>query len=217
MRWVIDALNSSIGKKFIMGLLGLALTGFLGAHLGGNLLVLFGEEAFNSYAHHLEVFPLIFQAEVALALVFLLHIITGLWLTAENWGARPQRYAVVADKGEKTVVSGTMIFSGAIIALFLLVHLLNLRFSVDYDKLGPYGATIEVFRNGWYSMFYILCMCVIGAHVWHGFQSALRSLGISHPKYTPGIEWLSRLLGVAFAVGFSSIPIYVLLFLGGQG
>ncbi|OYV01011.1 MAG: hypothetical protein CFE26_23355, partial [Verrucomicrobiales bacterium VVV1] len=42
--------NSSIGKKLLVALTGLALVLFLAGHLTGNLLVFVGREAFNDYA-----------------------------------------------------------------------------------------------------------------------------------------------------------------------
>ncbi len=218
MSWIGEALRSSIGRKFVMGLLGLALTGFLAGHLGGNLLMFIGPAAFNGYAHHLEVFPLLIPIELALAAVFLLHAALGVWLTAENWLARPKGYAVKATKGQANIANRTMIYTGAIVFVFLIVHLLNLKYSPAREgELKLYGAVILLFRQWWYALAYIAVMCLVGMHVWHGFQSAFRSIGVHHPKYTPALEWISRGLGVLFAAGFSSIPLGVLLrLLGGD-
>ena len=45
---------SSVGKKLISGINGLGLVLFVIVHLGGNLLIFVGADAFNAYAHFLE-------------------------------------------------------------------------------------------------------------------------------------------------------------------
>ena len=215
MAWIVDAVKSSIGKKFLMGAMGLLLCLYLAVHLAGNMIFFGGRELFNAYAHALESIPVLPAIEIALASVFLVHIVLGLITWFENRGARGRPYAVSQGKGERSLANTTMIYSGAVTAAFLVIHVLNLRFA-QRGELGLYGATVELFSRRGYSLFYIVCVCVLGTHVWHGFQSALRTVGLSHPKYTPAIEWISRLFGVAVGAGFSSIPLWVLFVLEGQ-
>ena len=53
MDWLLKTVGTSVGKKLLMALTGLAFCGFLAAHLAGNLTLYGGADAFNSYAEHL--------------------------------------------------------------------------------------------------------------------------------------------------------------------
>ena len=55
MDWLIKTVGTSVGKKLLMALTGLAFCGFLSAHLAGNLTLYGGADAFNSYAEHLHL------------------------------------------------------------------------------------------------------------------------------------------------------------------
>src|SRR5262245_8333864 len=121
--------NSSVGKKFIMAVTGLLLSGFLVVHLAGNLLLLKGEAVFNHYAEALEANPALPIAEIALAAIFVFHIIVGLKLAFENKQARPTPYEVSASKGGKTFASLTMPYTGSLLLVFLFVHLKTFRFT----------------------------------------------------------------------------------------
>ena len=106
-------LGSTIGKKIAMSLSGLLLTGFLIAHLAGNLLFFKDAEhaAFDSYAHTLEANPLLPVAEVGLLLLFLTHLFLAFATTRANREARKTRYAVQASRGERTIASSSMLIT----------------------------------------------------------------------------------------------------------
>lgn len=53
MKWFIDTLRSSVGKKSLMSLTGFTLCGFLTGHLAGNLTLYGGQEMLNDYSEHL--------------------------------------------------------------------------------------------------------------------------------------------------------------------
>jgi succinate dehydrogenase / fumarate reductase cytochrome b subunit len=57
---------------------------------------------------------------------------------------------------------------------------------------------------------YIIAMLALGLHLRHAFQSALQTLGLNHPRWTPLVHKLSIALALILALGFSSIPIYFL-------
>ncbi len=106
MNWLIQTLWSSIGKKLMMALTGLAFCGFLAGHLAGNLTIYGGKDAFNSYAEHLHALgPLITFMEWGLVIFALVHIGTGLTLFYQNFKARPGRYVVNKWGGGRTIGS----------------------------------------------------------------------------------------------------------------
>ena len=88
LRWLLRLLSSSIGRKFVMGLTGLGLCGFLVVHLAGNLFLYSGAEKFNGYAHTLHEQEWLPLAEVGLFVLFLAHIYLAFVTTAENKAAR---------------------------------------------------------------------------------------------------------------------------------
>ena len=107
--------SSSVGTKLLMGVTGLLLFGYLLLHLVGNLLVFAGQDTFNHYSHALISNPLVAPAEIALLLLFLLHIYKAVVMWTKNHAARPVRYEQKSWAGytsRKSVASTTMSWSG---------------------------------------------------------------------------------------------------------
>ena len=212
--------STSVGTKVLIAFTGLALFGFLIAHLAGNLLVLTGPDAFNAYSHKLISNPLIYAAEAGLAAVFLLHI----WKTVTNFfrntAARPARYAVKKPAGHtsrKTLSSSTMIVSGTTILIFLILHLKTFKFGAYYDAAEPgvrdlYRLTLGVFHKPGYVVWYVIAMVLVGMHLRHGITSALQSLGAIPPGMTRKVLTAGAVVAALIAGGFAFIPVWVYLF-----
>jgi len=223
LRRLGDALASSIGKKIVMGLTGLLLTGFLVSHLAGNLKLVPGigdveGVAFDEYVAYLKSFgALLLVAELGLVALFGCHIYLAFRLTMENREARKQKYVIRANRGAQTPASASMFYSGALILGFLIKHLLDFRFNGAFHE-DPSGVTMEAMRSPGQAWIYILGSALVGLHLSHGVQSAFQSLGVNHPQWNPIIKIAGRALAVALALGFAWIPIYHLLFAqGGAG
>ncbi|MEW6073009.1 MAG: succinate dehydrogenase cytochrome b subunit [Planctomycetota bacterium] len=217
LRWIASALDSSVGKKILMGLTGILLVLFLLEHLAGNLFLYVpgGEEAFGPFDAYVDFFPrfgpLLPVAEVALGLLFAVHALYAIRITLANREARPTKYVVRNDRGAKTIGSASMILTGLALLAFLVVHLLDFRFDAGFH--GDHGRTVaaKLARPG-RALFYLAIMAVLGVHLSHGAQSALQSLGIHHPRWTRFLRGLGIAVAVFFAVGFASFPIYYLFF-----
>ena len=211
MDWLIKTVGTSVGKKLLMALTGLAFCGFLAAHLAGNLTLYGGADAFNSYAEHLHSLgPLITVAELGLLALFLVHVLTGLVLFFQNLKARPQRYAVDRSAGGRTVGSRTMPYTGVLILLFIIYHLMNFHF-VDKSHTTIFAIVAAAFANPIQMFLYIAAVIVVGVHVSHGFWSLFQTFGANHPKYMPVIQALGLLFAILMGVGFGFIPVYVAL------
>jgi succinate dehydrogenase / fumarate reductase, cytochrome b subunit len=209
MDWLIKTVGTSVGKKLLMALTGLAFCGFLTAHLAGNLTLYGGADAFNSYAEHLHSLgPLITAAELVLLALFLVHVLTGLILFFQNLQARPQRYKVDRSAGGRTVGSRTMPYTGVLILLFIIYHLMNFHF-VDKSHTTIFAIVSGAFASPVRMALYIAAMVVVAVHVSHGFWSLFQTFGANHPKYMPAIRLLGLLFAVALGVGFGFIPVYV--------
>jgi succinate dehydrogenase / fumarate reductase cytochrome b subunit len=197
MNWIADFVGSSIGKKVLMAVSGVALFGFVLGHLSGNLLVYQGPEVFNAYSEFLQSNPLLWPARLGLLALVGVHIWASTTLTRANRAARPVAYLAV-EPDASTYASRTMWWSGPILALFIVYHLLHLTVGSahpDFVQGDAYHNFVSGFSVPWTSGFYIVAMLCLGLHLRHGVWSMLQSLGLSHPRYDP----LRRVAATAFA------------------
>ncbi|MCY4484739.1 MAG: succinate dehydrogenase cytochrome b subunit [Spirochaetaceae bacterium] len=211
MRWLLDLLSTSIGKKVLMALTGLFLVLFLAVHLYGNLYLYAGEEAFNHHAESISGNALIRIVEVVLFLSIIAHAVSGVQLTIRNRRARPQRYRVKRRAGFSTLASRSMIVSGSVVFIFIVIHLRNFFYEARFGRAAAgeslYRVVSETFALPGYAALYVIAMVLLGVHLAHGFLSALRTLGIEHQRYTPVLRGVGLLLAVGFAAAFASMPI----------
>jgi succinate dehydrogenase / fumarate reductase cytochrome b subunit len=209
MKWFVAMLRSSIGKKLMMALTGLGFTLFLLIHLIGNLTLYGGKELFLSYVEHLHALgPLIRVAEFGLLTFAVIHISTGLILFLQNLQARPIRYQVDKRAGGRTLGSATMPYTGVIILIFVVIHLLNFHF-IDHARQTVFEAMSATFSLLPYIIFYTAAVIVVAIHVSHGFWSLFQTLGANHPKYMPAMKGMGMIFSIFAAVGFGFIPVYV--------
>ena len=210
MVWLANFFGSSIGKKMLMAITGLGFCGFLAGHLAGNLTIYGGRDSFNAYAEHLHALGLLVRlAEIGLLVFAGIHITTGVILFFQNWSARPERYAVKKSGGGRTIGSRTMPYTGLLILVFVVFHLLNFHF-VDKTQTTIHDIVSSAFSNPVYVLLYVIAMIIVALHVSHGFWSAFQTIGFNHPKYMPIIKGLGLVLTFAVAFGFGLLPIYLL-------
>ncbi len=211
MNWMKQTLWSSIGKKMMMAVTGLAFIGFLMAHLAGNLTIYGGGEAFNAYAEKLHSLgPLLTVFELGLLLFTGIHVITGIALFIQNLQARPTAYSRYDSSGGRTLSSRTMPYTGLIILGFIIFHLINFSF-VDKTDRTIFQIVSSAFANPIYVIVYIAVMLIVALHVRHGLWSALQTLGANHPKYMPAIMIISFAVALIVAIGFGFLPLYIAL------
>lgn len=219
-----DRLKSTVGRKALMAVSGIALMAFLIVHLGGNLTLFVGKgELFNSYAHHLEALgPLLYVAEAGLLAIFIFHIVSAIQIQLGKREARGSRYAVTATKGgpsKQNLASRTMILTGVVLLAFIPVHIWMFKFNrgvpfVFNEVHGTqikdlYGAVANEFRCATTTWTYVAVMLFLGFHLRHGFWSALQSLGAMKPKLSPLIYAAGLLFAALMAGGFLLMPIYM--------
>lgn len=218
-------LVSSLGKKIYMSVMGLMLSGFLLVHLVGNLTLLSPDkDPFNRYAHFLThgVGNAIYIAELILGALFLGHFIYGVIVQIGNWMARPNRYEMVTSAGhtsKKTIFSTTMIWTGLIIIIFLVIHLINFKFGeVKMYEIEPgveirdlYSIVVAYYQNMWQMLFYCVVMLLVGFHLAHGFWSAFQSLGMNGKRFTKFIINVGYIYAFVIGIGFFLIPLIIYL------
>ena len=209
-------LFSSISKKFVMALAGLFLLTFLPVHLIINLMLLKSDpEPFNEAAHFMATFPLIKIMEVALIGAILIHIGWGIFLQIQNWLARPVGY-VSGNKSETSFFSRFMIWTGASIFIFLVLHFFNFYFI----KLGLvagnpedfYSLAHNLFKIPAYNYIYLVCFSLLGFHLYHAFSSAFQTFGLNHRLWTPVVKVVALIYAIVLPAGFAFISITLWLF-----
>lgn len=205
-------LATTIAKKVVMALTGVILTGFVLVHMTGNLLLYLGPEALNAYGEMLQSKPaLVWGARLVLLGSVLLHIWAAVSLTLTNRAARPVAYRKTAYEAS-TYASRTMIWGGPILALFIIYHLLHFTVGSvhpDFVRGDVYHNVVIGFQNPLVAFFYVLSMLALSLHLFHGVESLLQTLGLSHPRYAA----LRSMVGAAYAavvtVGNLSFPLSV--------
>ena len=203
------ALRSSVGQKVLMAISGTMLSLFLLVHGAGNSTLFLGRDSFLSYAeklHSLGVLVSLF--EISLLAVFLLHVAVGIALFLQNNAARPVRYQVDKSAGGRTPGSRTMPYTGVVILIFIVVHLLNFHFT---DHSIPIADIVKnVLSQPLTALFYMAAMAVLGLHISHGFWSLLQTFGINHPKYNSALRNAALALALLLAALFILIPLFTL-------
>lgn len=210
-------LRSSLGLKIVTAVTGLILFGFVVAHMIGNLQVYLGAEAMDTYAVNLRALghgTLLWIARAGLLVAAVLHIWSAWRLTLINTAARPVGYREVARR-ESTYASRTMRWSGVIVLLFVVYHLLHFTFGprVVHPHFVPgavYHNFVTGFRSPLVSGFYILAMLALGLHLYHGAWSFMQTLGLSHPRYNHLRHAFATLVTVVVVAGNISFPVAVL-------
>jgi len=215
----MSLLTNSVGRKIIMAVTGLALVGFAGAHLIGNSTVFLGADWLNAYAEHLhELGPVVWIFRAIMLLMLCLHVFFAITLTLENWGANPGKYAV--NKKLKTTFAGkTMIWTGVLLLVFIVYHLLQftVRITPDIvqsvDAKGRYDVftmVVNSFRLIPVSVGYIVAMIVLFLHTSHGIQSIFQTFGVNNDRSLPKITTVGKMISALFLVGFGAIPVLII-------
>jgi len=212
--------SSSIGTKLLIGLTGLALFAYLILHLAGNAIIFFGQDTFNEYSHRLISNPLVVPVEIGLLLIFLLHVYKAVTMWIGNQAARPVRYQKKAFAGHtsrKSIASSTMIGTGLVLLLFVLIHVRQFKYGAWYATEADasirdlYRTEIEVFQQPFWVAFYVLCTLLVGLHLRHGISSGFQSLGLDHPLYTRRLVTWGIIGAIVIGGGFAIIPLWVYL------
>jgi len=218
--------KSSIGRKIIVAVSGLALVLFLAGHLTGNLLIFAGRDAFNDYAQFLhEVFhgTGVWIARIGLLACFVAHIWFTILLTRENKTARKKYAHQATVQAQRS--SLMMIWSGLTILAFIIFHLLHftVKAGTDYasfmqvmpdgsERHDAWKMVIVGFGNPLVAIFYIIAMTLLCSHLSHGVASIFQTLGLRTKKTAGPISILSRIYAIVIYLGFISIPLAILLF-----
>jgi succinate dehydrogenase / fumarate reductase cytochrome b subunit len=208
--------RSSIGRKQLVAVTGLLLCGFLVGHLTGNLLLMVSSDAFNLYAHKLfSLGPMLYVIEAGLAGIFILHLGLAFKLNMENMKSRGKYEQKTKTGRGTTFASQTMPYTGLILLIFLILHLISIKFGTHYEVTVDgvvmrdlYRTTIEYFRSPIATAWYVIAMLTAALHTSHGFASAFQSMGWNHGKYFKNVKRLGLIYAILVGAGFAVLSIW---------
>ncbi len=217
--------NSSIGKKVLMSVTGIALILFLTFHACMNVVALISEEGYNAICEFLGANWYAVAATAVLAALVVIHFVYAIILTLQNRRARgSSRYAVTDKPAKVEWASQNMLVLGIIVALGLLLHLYNFWYNMMFaelvgDELSALYATDgiyhikQTFACPVYSIIYIIWLVALWFHLSHGFWSAFQTLGVNGKIWfnrwkTIGNVWVTivTLMFIAVVVWFALCP-----------
>ena len=200
--WLI---NSSIGRKVVMSVTGVALILFLTFHMSMNVAALFSGAAYNMICEFLGANWYALVATLGLAFLALVHIVYAFWLTMQNRAARGnERYMVTSRPKKVEWASQNMLVLGIIVLLGLALHMFNFWYnmmfaeltgmSVAHDPADGFAYIKDTFANPVYVVLYIVWLVAIWFHLSHGFWSAMQTFGWN------GKVWFNRwkVIGIVY-------------------
>jgi succinate dehydrogenase / fumarate reductase cytochrome b subunit len=216
------AVRTTIALKLAMAVSGLIFVGFVLLHMYGNLRAFAGHDAYNEYAEHLRIIGepmlprngLLWIIRTVLILSIFVHVASAFTLWRRAAKARPTKYAVKKRTGA-TYASLLMRWGGVTLLLFIVWHLLN--FTVGKVNVSggatndPYNLLVDSFAVWWLTLLYLAAMAMLGAHLHHGFWSAMQTLGWTSTSRARALaKTVGLTLALVITVGFSLVPLAVL-------
>lgn len=211
-------LNSSIGRKYAMALSALFLLVFLLQHFLINFTSIISADVFNSISEFMGNNIIIqFGLQPVLIIGTVFHFVMGFILEINNKKARSTKYKSFKGGTNSSWMSRNMIWSGAAILAFLILHFIDFfipELNHKYvEVLGPdsdryYDHLVHHFENPFRVAAYCIAFILLAMHLLHGFQSAFQSVGVSHKKWTPLIKAVGKAYAIILPLGFIFIALF---------
>lgn len=220
--------SSTIGLKLLMAVSGVIFILYVLLHMYGNLKALAGQDAFDTYAHHLRTFGepmlpyggLLWIVRIVLIVALIAHVYAALKLWSRAHDARQQRYAVKKNLGS-TLASRTMRWGGVALLAFVIFHLIqftivkpNFNSAADAAEIkeSPFVMISASFDLWWVLLIYVVAMVALGMHLFHGVWSASQTLGLTQTAASrQRAKALGAIIAVLVVVGFL-IPPFAIFF-----
>lgn len=229
--WPVEFYRSAVGKKWVMAISGLAMVGFLIAHLIGNLKVYLGVEgagagvdagryAIDVYAEGLRhlLYPImphevvLWVLRIGLIIALVAHVHAAATLTIMNRKARPTGYQGPRDYVAANFASRTMRYTGIIVLAYLIFHLLDLTFgpaNPNFIEGAVHHNMIASMQRWPVAIAYIVANIAIAVHLYHGTWSVFQSLGLNNPRYNIARRGFAVAVSLFIGVGNVLFPILI--------
>jgi succinate dehydrogenase / fumarate reductase cytochrome b subunit len=210
---------STVGRKILMAITGQIMIIFVVIHVLGNSTIYFS--TLNAYAAALHALPFLLWANrLVMFSMLCLHVWLGIVITLENARAKPQTYAVT-NRLSATFAGRNMIWTGAMIAAFLVYHLLHFTVQVlmpqssalrNPDSLGRpdvFMMVVQSFRHVSIAAVYVLSVAALLLHLMHGIQSSIQTWGANNDRTMPLVRGGGTLAAVLLFLGYAAIPVVI--------
>lgn len=219
--WILDFYGSAVGKKAVMAVTGIVLLGFVLVHMVGNLHLYEGAEKMNWYGEYLReigepILPrsgFLWIVRSVLIVAFALHIHAAATLTIMNRQSRRKKYQGGRDYIAANYAARTMRWSGVIVGLFVIYHLMDLTWGMggaEFTRGEPYQNVVASFERWPVAGVYIVANLLLGMHIYHGAWSLFQSLGWAHPRFNHWRRWFAVAFAAVIVIGNVSFPVAVL-------
>ena len=219
--------NSSIGRKVVMSVTGIALILFLTFHMSMNLVALFSGKAYNMICEFLGANWYALIATAGLAALVVIHIVYAFWLTMQNRNARgSERYAVNARPKSVEWASQNMLVLGIIVLLGLALHFFNFWYNMQFAEiigvqLGAYGPANgyayiqQTFSCPIFVVLYLIWLAALWFHLTHGFWSSMQTFGWSNNLWFERWKVIGNVYSTLLILGFAVVVLFF-AFCGGS-
>jgi succinate dehydrogenase / fumarate reductase cytochrome b subunit len=214
LNWLASFYRSTLGKKIVMAVTGFIGFGYVVVHMVGNLQMFLGAEKINAYGALLKSNDeVLWTARTVLLAAVVLHVVAAYQLARTSQKSRPVHY-VRWRAVQSTIASRTMRWSGPVLLIFIVFHLLHFTTGTVHPSFreGDVYENVVTGFSVWYvAAFYIIAMLALGFHLFHGVWSMFQTLGADNPRYNGPIRKFATIITLAVVIGFTSIPVAVLL------
>lgn len=221
-------LGTTVGKKMVVAVTGALLFGFVLMHMLGNLKAFMGMDT-ASGLHHLDIYArflrefaqelmghggFLWFARGVLLLTFIIHLRFVYALRRQNQASRPVAYGRYTHSAS-TYASRSMWWTGSLILIFVIYHILHmttgqLHFQ-GFEEGQVYRNVVRAFQHWHIAGFYLLAMCALAFHLFHGVWSLFQTLGLDNPECNPRLRMLAKGLALVLFFGFISVPLAVFI------
>ena len=212
--------NSSIGRKVVMSVTGIALVLFLTFHMSMNLVALISAEGYNMICEFLGANWYALVATAALAALVVIHIIYAFWLTMMNRKARgTERYAVESKPKSVEWASQNMLVLGLVVIAGLALHLANFWYKMMFAEIignptlggleatNGYGYILQTFSCPVFVVLYLIWLGALWFHLTHGFWSSLQTLGWSNKIWFERWRLIGNIYTTLVVLGFAAVVV----------
>ena len=233
---IANLVTSSIGRKFLMAITGLVLTGFVFGHMVGNLQIFLPPDHINGYASFLQgLGPALWAVRIVLLGCVIIHAWAAITLWKESHDARGSEKYAQTKWLAATAASRHMRLTGLMVLAFIVYHILHFTVGVaqpdtfktafaDYtithnvSEIGiplaqagqhvhdVYSMVFLSFANPWVSAAYIIAVALLAFHLWHGMESLFQTIGWRNHKWACALRGIVGVLALVYVLGNIAMP-----------
>ena len=188
---------------------GLVLVFFIAVHLGGIIFAGVNPDSFEIYASNLHSNIFLPYFEIVLATTFIIHIFLTLKKVFKNRSSGNKAILKTKRNDYLGVLSSKVQpYTGVILASFLIIHLLQLRFPRPGDNLELTSLRNKL-EGVHILVLYSLASISLFFHMVQGIESGHRSLGILSQSNSMNIRYISRLISIFTGLSFLIMTFYL--------